>query len=151
MKQQQIENFVVIHLVWFYRYSWKLKINTKYYAHTKENPDFEKTHILKYFYYCMWARMQGREYNVSYHRQRNLFEYWVIGIKKSKYVRHHRNYINLLSITQNESYWDDEMFKIVVYCKLPFSRISIYLKHIRNYDKNMINIRYSEVMPISIL
>ena len=99
MKQQQIENFVVIHLVWFYRYSWKLKINTKYYAHTKENPDFEKTHILKYFYYCMWARMQGREYNVSYHRQRNLFEYWVIGIKKSKYVRHHRNYINLLSIT----------------------------------------------------
>ena len=143
MKQQQIENFVVIHLVWFYRYSWKLKINTKYYAHTKENPDFEKTHILKYFYYCMWARMQGREYNVSYHRQRNLFEYWVIGIKKSKYVRHHRNYINLLSITLKWIIFRRRNVLNRCVLHLQFSKLTIYLKYIRNYDKNMINMNSS--------
>ena len=45
--QRQIEFCVVIHCL-VYRYSKKLKINTKY-AHGKYH-DFK--HILKYFYYC---------------------------------------------------------------------------------------------------
>ena len=83
--QRQIEFCVVIHCL-VYRYSKKLKINTKY-AHGKYH-DFK--HILKYFYYCfvrvcisvcVISCYVRKEELPPHCRQLNLFEYWVIGEK----------------------------------------------------------------------
>ena len=91
-------NFVLLFIVWFYRYSWKLKINNNQIRALTTKLLISK-HILKYFYYCCVCVCVNPSRGYCIHIVDNWISMnieWSAERKKCKYVRHRKNYTKIL-------------------------------------------------------